>query len=419
MGLKDRIFSLYKKQNTKLASPRTAALLSILAPIGGLWIALRRDFILCKLAEWFPHAATQPWLHGNGDVAFFVTVLFVLGFGFALHKSAEASIGKDQRLQLSTSIAAVDSSQKDASSNLNLLQISQQKLDVQLITVKDNIESLEQSHTTLNNEIRLLTTLGLARIASQFKLSVEDSFTSVILTDAVQNPTNEVIGLAIQEVLGNIVRLIQTIDFDPVSVEYSCSLFIFYSKEKLEELGQTTPAVVKKLRTQIKFRDVINYNFEDDLNGLLILNSAISFPKKEIKNQQELILAVPSNPYTATGEKYSVLPGAAYSAAMKVSTTFRELRELQEWCDLRADYTAAARQKIMEFFKLSNVKSFISVPIFLPSVNKEEELLGVICIERSEEGIIAGQRTDYVVPLLTPIQLLLGHLLSRYKYVPS
>jgi len=334
------------------AAPIVAAVLALLAPLAGLWVAAHSSSIKEDTARVVP-SPDWTFLGVHADVWVFILMLGTLGFGFALNKWAEAVGTRDRQVRLEDSI-------------------------------------------------RVVATLGLERAAAQFKASVATSY-NLSLSVFRQDVTKAEIATAIRDVLTMLSNFIKELDQAPTFASYRCSIFLMHT-----ELDKLTP--VRRAELLDEAKKIFPKEWPAQLTGILELRPELSTaPTNHVR-----ILPIPLEAEISVKGvmRPTVWPGAPYSAAKREYQVFRSIADIDEWC-VKANYADSLRERIAEYFATgegASVKSFATVPVEIGS-----QMVGVISIERSTPGILPAERHQIFLSIATPLILYTGQLLVKYR----
>lgn len=371
-----------------LSHPIFPALLSLLAPLAGLWVAAHNDTIRDSVARAIP---TATWVLGgaSGDVWIFVLLLVILGAGFALHKWAEAAKN---------------------SANQKALEIG----------FRSRQEDLGQNIALLKESISVVATLGMDRVVDQFQTVVRHSYPAGTVAFAA-SPSKEELAASIRVVLGNLALFARELDVAPGKAEYSAIVLLFHSRDSVE-------AMTKDARDALlKNRAFEMHSLWDlpQLQGVLECSPELSTSGNAGNKHgmdpttPQIVFPVPKVYKSSAGNgrtRYMVLPGAPYSAATGSYALFSSIRALEDWCEREADLTDALRGDISRYFADgpgSAIKSFITIPLTI-SEGEALKVVGVVAIQRSTLGILPGGRHLVFVPIVEPFLLFLSQLVARY-----
>lgn len=137
------------------------------------------------------------------------------------------------------------------------------------------------------------------------------------------------------------------------------------------------------------------------------------------------------------GQRYTVLPGGPFVAALRQYAAFESIRALLSWCDNKADFTQSTILEINQFFHNgagANIKSFISVPVCIITqksappfdvfgglpreidTDRREDCLAVLNIHSKSEKILGASGYGMFVPIIEPFIHVLGLLLAVYEF---
>jgi hypothetical protein len=354
-----------------LAHPLVPAILAIVAPVAGFWVALRNQEIKEALATLSVPIPAQV-LGIDGSLFVFVALLVALGLGFAAHKWAEAN-------------------------------------------------AIAERQAMLEENIRVMATLGVERAAQQFREAVHDSFSPATLAFAPA-VTGEQLARAIRIVLGNLAVFAKELDLAPRSTAYSCSLMLYWPRSQLLALSEERRATLMKRAVFAKHlpRDPAQ------LAGVLELRRELSTStelggREPDPSTPEIVLPVNASTFSKgpARHKYAVLPGAPYSAATRQFAVFRTIEAIMAWCEHDADFSAGLRTDIRDFFERGpgrTVKSVATIPVLSPGeADAQGGVLGVIALQRSSPNILPAGRHQIFMPIATPLVLFVAQLLIAYR----
>ena len=359
------IFSKIKKFFISIfASPITAAALAVAAPLAGFWVAVRNQSIRDSINERIPTLDKVDFeIFGlNADASVFVVIILVFVIGFALHKAAEASKARER-------------------------------------------------HQLLDKEIQVVATLGLERAADDFLDAIRFSYPTVILNALAEKPDEGDLIKAIKLVLGKTATFVgrwMPLHHRP-NMAVQCLSFIHRKVLKISRMRNVPTC------SRIMFLKNMILILKNCVECLSCIQSFRPRPQEtDGGGVRRIILPVPEADQifsTAVakdgGQRFKVLPGAAYSAALGKHAIIRNRNDLQDWCE-NADYEDQVRQAILRYFTTGNgkeVKSFLTLPLYRLSlsIGDKPALLGVLSIERSTEGLLPGQREKVFVPISSPL----------------
>lgn len=139
-----------------------------------------------------------------------------------------------------------------------------------------------------------------------------------------------------------------------------------------------------------------------------------------------LLLPIPKPEFSQdTKGRTLLLPGApqAYSADANLFV-WDDTAKIPEWCRNKTGFRPTVADDLEAYFRSDagqHVKSFVSVPIFSPSVTDGVELhvCGIINIHSNRTGILGEEGPKLFLSLTAPYKLMLGALLARWNLLPS
>lgn len=252
--------------------------------------------------------------------------------------------------------------------------------------------------------------------------------------------TSEDIEAAIRSVLAAIASLAHKFDGAPNGKRYAANLMLCRTKVQLECLTATE-------RENIEARLIFCPDLPaPKLNGLaavldLVPQLSSDFNDNDSQALGTPIIALPvPNQHRVDlgpehGQRYTVLPGAPFVAAMHQYAAFESIRALLTWCNEKADLTRATCLEINQFFHNglgAGVRSFISVPVCMTvdknapipealgglsidvGVDAREDCLGVLNIHSESENILGTSGYGMFVPIIEPFIRVLALLLVSY-----
>jgi hypothetical protein len=337
------------------AHPITAAVLALIAPVAGVWITFRRDFILAGMAK-LTTFTQRPFWGEYGDIFVFVILLSGLMIGFALHKAAEAAKAKER--------------------------------------------------------LQALETLPPKGILESFENSFVQSYWGAVQGMEIGTEDSKIMA-SIRSVLDGLLSLVAHFHGSPRGVRYSVNVMIFENFEII------TPEEAKDLRSSASF-------IEPDvgaeaLNGVLRLvpELAVCSVNGKIQNDtlSEIVLPIPRKEFQTDRGLTTLLPGAPRAFSTRVKFFYHDTRELGKECRETTALRESVAAEIDTYFKQGlgrEVKSFVSLPISIPSVDDaESDVIGVVNIHTNQREMFRGQSASLFASLTAPYCLLLAELLKN------
>jgi hypothetical protein len=335
------------------AHPFTAAVLALIAPIAGVWITFRRDFILAGMKKLTP-ITQQPFWGEYGDIWVFAILLSGLGIGFAFHKAAEAAKAKER--------------------------------------------------------LQALETLPPRGILERFENSFIQSYWGA--AEGMEAGTDPVkITASIRSVLDGLVSLAAQFHGSPRGMRYSVNVMIF------ENFAVIAPEAAKKFRDAALFteQDVGPEALSGVLR--LIPDLAVSSVNGKIQDDslQEIVLPVPRRE-TDKGVT-TLLPGAPRAFCTRGNFFYHDTRDLGKECRETTALRESVAAEIDTYFKEGrgkDIRSFVSLPIGISSAdNSAPDMIGVVNIHTNQREMFRGESAPLFASLAAPYGLLLAELLKN------
>lgn len=272
-------------------------------------------------------------------------------------------------------------------------------------------DSLKEKTEDLDGLIRQLYTLPpkgfLVSYGDAIRMANEAFF------DIEDGATEEDIGLAIRMHLALILQLASGFDDDGEKSEYGCNVMIFVPAAGLDD------DAARKIDARMKF--VEPGVTVKRLKGALVLLRPLSVSSSALKGPDpkltQFALPVLDLPLDASSEQArAILPGAPLAFARRSEAA---IESPDDWLERSTPFSENIRRDLKKFFEEQKgvLQSFISIPLYGQSGANggDEEPIGILNIHRSVPNRLLAEKLELFAPLLTPIVILLGRLLSEYS----
>ncbi|MDR4468970.1 MAG: hypothetical protein MRJ68_11865 [Nitrospira sp.] len=344
---------------TFFVNPLVPAFLAGVAPFLGGFIAFRKD----QIAHVFNPQGSMPdgaMLSGWGDLGICAVLLSVLVYGFAQHKRAEA------------------------------------------ITSKVRIEELGKRSEELKKLIETLPPQGFLRKYKDL-LDVTYEFVASAL-EAKPNSSED----AIEAILSNLAHLTAYFDGIHGSSRYGVNVMVF------EDFATIDSARSDYLFNEAKFKE--SGISKQALKGVLTTDRRYAFTlTQEIEldsSTPQLILPIPSHDQLKDhAGRTTVLPGAPEAFCNGEHRYCDDTAGLENLCretGLRQEIA----EKVDTYFKEygQNIKSFLSLPISIPS-DSGVKRVGIVNIHSNRKNMLRGtEGAELFVPLAAPYCYILAQI---------
>lgn len=279
--------------------------------------------------------------------------------------------------------------------------------------VSGKADSLNEKTEVLDGLIRQLYTLPPKGFLESYGNAIRMANEAFFDTQGA-DATEEDIALAIRVQLALILQLASGFDDDGEKSEYGCNLMAFLPS------GLISEANARKIDSRMKF--VETGVTVTRLKGALVLiqplsvsSSALEGPDPKLSQFALPVLDLPLDAVTSEQGK-SILPGAPLAFARRAETA---IESLDDWFERTAPFSEKIRGELKRFFEDQKdvLQSFISIPLYAePTANGEDqEPIGVLNIHRNMPNKLLAEKLELFAPLVTPIAILLGRLLSAYS----
>ncbi|MGH7782426.1 MAG: hypothetical protein ACREO5_01070, partial [Candidatus Binatia bacterium] len=337
------------------AHPLTAALLALIAPIAGVWITFRRDFILASMTK-LTTFTQHPFWGEYGDISVFVMLLSGLGIGFALHKAAEAAKMRERLAALET------------------------------LPPKGILERFENSF--------IQSYWGAAE-------GMEAGTELAKITSSIRSVLDGLVSLAVQ------------FHGSPRSVKYSVNVMVF---ENFDIISSDDAKKYRELASFIE-PEVGVETLGGILR--LVPDLAVRSENGRIRDDSlpELVLPVPRAEFQADKGVTTLLPGAPRAFCSKGNFFYHDTSELGKECRETTALRESIAIEIDNYFKEGagrEIKSFVSLPIGIPLPDSDEaDMIGVVNIHTNQRGMLRGETASLFASLAAPYCLLLAELLKN------
>lgn len=268
---------------------------------------------------------------------------------------------------------------------------------------------------SVTHAIRRLSTLPAESFLPAYQAAFKQAGLNAILAlQEISDPEAKiaVVDLAIRNVLESIVQTARSFDGARDETQYSASLMLF--RQRFADLATKEP--------------VLQFDGYDErqLAGYLELMPELSTNKE--RAFVSLVLPVHRETKKIVDhegkERFRVLPGAPWAYTYRAAAWFESVDIFVDSLINTTSLDHYSVLKVREYFEegpARDVKSFASIPILQPSFEMEQgsEVLGVLNLHSSEEGLLSDNGKTLYAPLLAPFNLLLSVLLvERSGCVP-
>lgn len=281
-------------------------------------------------------------------------------------------------------------------------------------------QTLEESSERLERLIRTLPPDDFLRKYESFVVTAGAEVVRAGDPAVKHDGVNE----AIQVTLLALLSLAKLFDGNPKSGRYAINIMTFKESPTVEE-------ELKSWGARISFLEGSSLT---DIRGALELNPefALVLPegdseKPEIDSEVgEFALPIPTaDSYCDSHGRNNILPGAPHAFCFP-----NEPAACRDTATLIADWSQTSglrpevADRLKEYFESdqgSNVRSFVSLPIFEPpeKTKKNPHVIGVVNIHSDQPGILADGGKDMFFPLATTFTLMLGALLRKLSRLGS
>jgi hypothetical protein len=339
--------------------PFTAAFLAVLAPIAGVWITFRREFITRSLEGVYP-LAKQPFGGNYGDIIVFFILLSVLGIGFTLHKHAEATKTAD-------------------------------RLDA-------------------------LKTLPPKGILERFETYFHKSYWGA--RAGFESPADRTkIIEGIRSILQGLVSLAAYFNGSPGGARYSINVMVF------ENFDVILPDAAKTYWGKASFVEQgIGYESARGILRLIPqLSIALINENLQDESLPELVLPIPKREFAMDGGQTTVLPGAPRAFCSGAHFFCHDTKELGKECRDATALRASVATQVEMFFNNGlgkDIRSFVCLPIGIPRATDEPQMLGVVNLHSNQPDCFRGDSAALFGSLSAPYRFLLAELLQACFTLP-
>lgn len=237
-------------------------------------------------------------------------------------------------------------------------------------------------------------------------------------------PDREILNTAARQILRGFALLAWEYDGRPgPDVNYAANVMLYRAREEVPE------AEWPSVRERMRFDPSVDW---DDLRGVLDLQrddlSTTAFSDEAAPDETLIPLALPiwkRESVTLPPDyrrKWRLFPGAPIAFVLDEASHFVDAKDLLAWCTENGLFTEDAILSVAEYFRPDDgppVGSFISLPLKGP--DDEAEPIAVLNLHRSESGLLkeAEGAAEHFVPVVRPLQLMLGKLLWEVRHLST
>lgn len=282
-----------------------------------------------------------------------------------------------------------------------------------------NAANLDGKVEVLDDLIRQLHTLppkGFLRDYGKAVNMAAEAFFRAESLDVAGDPADEIEALetAIRTQLALVMNLAAGFDADSADAAYGCNIMVF--------LPTSVVSADKKQELDGRLKFVDNGVNMTGLKGALDLVKALSVstasPAGPDPALPEFALPVVKLAPDAVPEEgaESVLAGAPL-AFLRRTAAFVE--DSNDWEGKSDHLCQKAKRELEEFFKSQKgaIRSFVAIPLYAEPVTEDApatDPIGVLNIHRNTPNPSLSEKMQMLSPLLAPITVLTGRLLSDY-----
>lgn len=270
--------------------------------------------------------------------------------------------------------------------------------------------------SVLDELIRELHTLPPKGFLQEYGEAVRVSaatFFGAQLPDDPEDEADDGLEVAIRAQLALVLKLATLFDEDGSKPLYGCNVMIFWPTKQI-------PAdKVAEVEGRLLFAD--DGVSLAGLKGVLELVKPLSVSSADPAGPDQAlspfalpVLDLPSDA-VPTGQVVSVLPGAPV-AFLRRTPAFIE--DPADWISQSAHLSRKVRDELEQFFERQKdtIQSFVSIPLYAEPVTATAvDPIGVLNIHRNTPNPRLSEKMQMLLPLLGPITVLTGRLLSDYS----